>query len=1042
MLITSPFVVGRSPELGVLGTGLLAAQRGEGRAVFLSGEAGIGKSRLAAECAYRAIAGGTVVLRGRGSSTGAPVPFRPIAEALLSLFRVGGPPQDAGLAPYRPALAALVPEWRDGAGPVTPPSPTEIAEAFLRVLAAVGRDRTDRRSTGCLLIVEDLHEADAETLAVVDYLVDNIAGLSIQLVATLRSQAGPAAVLAHAAVARRSAALVELRPLGPDEVRALAEACLSAPPGGLPEAVTDRLISDADGNPFVVEELLSGMISAGALRRDEREGWQVGGDLGIEVPMTVVHSVAQRAARLDPAGRELLYAAAVLGRRFALPVLKLATGLDDRSLLIHLRAGIDAQLISPSGPVADRYEFRHALVTDALLAGLLPAERAAIARRAATAVEEAYPGLPGEWRQLVAVLRQTAGETAAAGLLFAEAGRAALTGGAVDSAVSLLERANALLSREPAAAFGTGALSNGALSTGGLGSGGLGSGGLGTGGLGSGGWEGGAGAAASAEEATAVLESLVYALLDSGRLDQALSLADTFPLGGPGALGDARAAALHTRIAWAAVSAGRPADAADQVILVRRLLGRFDSTAHTPALDVVEAHLVLADTERQPPAVGGGDRAADAERLARRAAEQAEQADLPVVACQAWQLLAMLERRRGFDRADQCLERILAISGRHELPTWQVDALLRLGVNEFMRGGTSAQLERAHRAALDLGALDLVHTAEVTMAMQAVLRGEYRRARELTDRCLEATARLRNVDHHQFVLLTRAAVAAHQGRRPEMEQDLAEFHRWDGARSLQLPLAFGNCRAVCALLEEDRDLAVEELELAQKWEQQNPTVFYLNGRYGLRPLLRALSGADGPAEHARVAADHASGLRWNRQFERLAHAVHEGRAGRHIEAVRAVEQAEQAARPFPMGRHLGLRLVAEAALADGWGDPVHWLRTAEEYFHRASVPAVANACRRLLRGAGATVPQRRTGIEQVPADLRRQGVTVREYEVLLLVAQRLGNQGIAGRLHISPRTVEKHVASLLGKTGRPHRAALCDFAAQATAAGCRLPADG
>ncbi|GAA2835647.1 hypothetical protein GCM10010441_70140 [Kitasatospora paracochleata] len=1084
MLITSPYVVGRAGELGALRTGLAAARRGEGRAVFLGGEAGIGKSRLAADCAYQAIAEGMVVLRGRGSTAGAPVPFRPIAEALLSLFRVGGPPQDPGLAPYRPALSALVPEWRDPAGLATTPSLTETAEAVLRLLAAVGRDGAGPRPRGCLVIVEDLHEADAETLAVVDYLVDNLAAVPVHLVSTLRTQAGPATDLAHAAVARRSATLIELLPLGPEDIRSLAEACLSAQPGQLPQPVTERLVRDAAGNPFVVEELLSGMVSAGALRRDETAGWRIGGDLGIEVPTTVVRSVAQRAARLDPAGRDLLNAAAVLGRRFALPVLKLVTGLDDRSLLIHLRAGIDAQLISPSGPVADRYEFRHALVTDALLAGLLPAERAAIARRAAEAVEKAYPGLPGEWRQLVAVLRQTAGESAAAGLLFADAGRAALAGGAVDSAVSLLERAHELVAPPAGAGPGTGAPAgrgSGAAGFGVAGSGAVGSGAAGSGAAGLGTGTGAPGdimagladrtaGAAGAEQVTAVLESLVYALIEGGRLDRALELVDTFPLGGPGALGDARAAALHTRLAWAAVSAGRSADAAEQVALVRRLLDRFDSAAHLPALEVVEAHLVLAGEEVPAAAATDAadctcagdrtlvdrawgddrtgvddrvcaddrrcvdDRTCAAERIARQAAEQAEQAGLPVVACQAWRLLAMVERRHGFDRADQCLERILAIAGRHELPTWRVDALLRLGVNEFMRRGHSAQLERAHRAALDMGALDLAHTAEATMAMQAVLCGDYARARELTDRCLEAAAGLRNVDHRQFVLLTRAAIAAHQGRRPEMEHDLAEFHRWDGARSLQLPLAFGNCRAVCALMEEERESAIEELDHARRWEERNPSVFYLNGRHGLGPLLHALAGRNTPAEHVRIAAEHAAQLAWNRQFERLAHAVHEGRAGRHEEAARAVEQAQHAARPFAMGRHLGLRLVAEAALVDGWGEPVTWLRSAEEYFHGASVPAVANACRRLLRQAGATVPQRRTGTDLMPAELRRQGVTVREYEVLLLVAQRLGNQEIAARLNISARTVEKHVGSLLGKSGQAHRAALSDFAARVTAA--------
>ena len=986
MLITSPVVVGRDDQLALLEAALADVRRGGGRAVLLQGDAGIGKSRLAGECAYRAFTGGLAVLRGRsGSAGGDTMPFRPIAEALLSLFRVSGPPQDPELAPYRSALAGILPEWRGGDRQAAPAALIETAEAVLRLLASVGGDLTKHRHPGCLLVLEDLHDADAETLAVVEYLCDNIGGLPILLLATLRPEAGPAAELARVVSRRRTAVLSPLRPLADDEVRTMAEAALTAlaalpSPGAadpLPPQVADRLVRYAEGNPFVVEELLSGMITAEVLHRGPAGAWQVRGDPAIEVPRTVVDSVAQRVARLSPAGRTLLNTAAVLGRRFSLPVLKLVTGLDDRDLLIHLRTGIDAQLVSPSGPVADWYEFRHALTADALLAELLPTERAAIAGRAADAIEQAYPGLPGEWCHQVAALRLTAGDAVSAALRYAEAGRAARRDGAVDSAVSLFERAQDLL----------------------------------------------AGPARAADRAP-VVEQLVYTLVETGRLDRALDLADTLPETGPGALDPAGSAALHSRLAWAAVTAARHQDATARMHHVRRLLGRFDAAALTPAVNVVEAHLVLADT-----ATAGADRVAEAERLARQAADGAERVGLPEIACQAWQLLALLERRHGFDRADACLERGLALATEHRLPTWQISFLLRLGSNDFMHSGSSAQLERAHRAAVEHGALVLMHSSEATLAMQSVLRGDYATARELTDRCASATARLGNADTHQFVLLTQAMLAAHQGRRREMEQALREFRHQDGDQSLQVPLVFGS-RAVCALLNENREQALDELDQALAWEEQHPSVFYLNGLHGLRPLLRALSGQADPAEHEAVAKGSAAELPWNRQFERLALAVHEGRAGRPARAEAAVQQAHEASGPFPMARRLGQRLVAEAALADGWGDPVAWLRGAEEYFHGAAVPAVASACRDLLRQAGATVAQRRSGTANVPAQLRRQGLTAREYEVFLLLGSRPGNQEIAEKLYISSRTVEKHVASLLAKTGRPHRSSLCDYAAE------------
>jgi DNA-binding NarL/FixJ family response regulator len=81
-----------------------------------------------------------------------------------------------------------------------------------------------------------------------------------------------------------------------------------------------------------------------------------------------------------------------------------------------------------------------------------------------------------------------------------------------------------------------------------------------------------------------------------------------------------------------------------------------------------------------------------------------------------------------------------------------------------------------------------------------------------------------------------------------------------------------------------------------------------------------------------------------------------------------------------------------------------------------------------MRRAGVRVTQRRPGFDDIPSPLRAVGVTVREYEVFQLLARRLGNREIATRLHLSPRTVEKHVAALLAKTGLPKRTSLSELA--------------
>jgi DNA-binding CsgD family transcriptional regulator len=210
-------------------------------------------------------------------------------------------------------------------------------------------------------------------------------------------------------------------------------------------------------------------------------------------------------------------------------------------------------------------------------------------------------------------------------------------------------------------------------------------------------------------------------------------------------------------------------------------------------------------------------------------------------------------------------------------------------------------------------------------------------------------------------------------------------------------------------------------------EADHPTPFQMYGRYGLWILLAALDGRlDRPGFDA-LAADPACQQRWNLHFVTLADAVLLGRAGRHAEATASVDRAARAGQPYRMARWLGLRLICDAAIADGWGDPAAWLTGAQQYFHDAGIQPVARACRALLRRAGKPVNQRRRGHLDIPGPLRSAGVTPREYEVLRLVAQRHANRVIAGRLHISPRTVEKHVASLLMKTGQPDRTALGEY---------------
>jgi DNA-binding NarL/FixJ family response regulator len=123
-------------------------------------------------------------------------------------------------------------------------------------------------------------------------------------------------------------------------------------------------------------------------------------------------------------------------------------------------------------------------------------------------------------------------------------------------------------------------------------------------------------------------------------------------------------------------------------------------------------------------------------------------------------------------------------------------------------------------------------------------------------------------------------------------------------------------------------------------------------------------------------------------------------------------------------------LVAEAAIRDRWGNPQRWLADALAFFDAAGPPAVASACRSLLRQAGAPVPRRHRLAPDVPEALTAARVTPREAEVLTLLAEGRSTRDIAARLYLSPKTVERHIANLAAKVGVGGRSELVSFAAR------------
>ncbi|MET0902791.1 MAG: AAA family ATPase, partial [Acidimicrobiales bacterium] len=234
-------LVGRDAPLAAL----QAAWREGGTAQVVSAAAGVGKSRLVRELASWAQTNGGLVLMGRCSPTARDTPLRPWREALLTAARAGRTP-GADLEPFVPALARVVPEWGEAADDA---SSLVLGEAVLRLLSSWATP-----TATAALVVEDLQWTDPESMAVLEYVVDNLSGAPVHVVATLRDgEPGAGTDLAADLTARRAASRVHLEPLTDEEVLAVARSCLDG--GDLPDPAGAALIARSEGVPFLVEEL-------------------------------------------------------------------------------------------------------------------------------------------------------------------------------------------------------------------------------------------------------------------------------------------------------------------------------------------------------------------------------------------------------------------------------------------------------------------------------------------------------------------------------------------------------------------------------------------------------------------------------------------------------------------------------------------------------------------------------------------------------------------------------------------------------------------
>ncbi len=387
-----PVLVGRAVQLEALEDALLTANRGEGQVVVLAGEAGMGKTRLAEELQTVARRAGTVVLEGSCSEAELALPYLPLVEAIGNYLAIAD--LDAlrdRLGPFGRELAQLFPQVDPEAAHGDAGDPTQGRMRLFEALIALLRIPADEH--GVLLIVEDIHWADASTRELLDYMTRRLRTTRIMVLATYRSdelhRRHPLLPLVQGWRRSGTARMVELEPLRPEGIAEMVAAIFDTQQ--VSDEFRDFLYERSEGNPFVAEELLKAALDRGDIYRTD-SGWERRELRELTLPRTVTDSVLLRLERLSEEEAAILHAAAVLGRSFDYRTLAAVAGPSEDRVQEGLRLFVQQQLMEEETDT-HRYRFRHALTREAIYGDLITPKRLALHARAAEALR-AIPGTP------------------------------------------------------------------------------------------------------------------------------------------------------------------------------------------------------------------------------------------------------------------------------------------------------------------------------------------------------------------------------------------------------------------------------------------------------------------------------------------------------------------------------------------------------------------------------------------------------------------------------------------------------------------------
>jgi DNA-binding NarL/FixJ family response regulator len=348
-------MVGRDGELGRLLSLLDDAEAGRSVVALVSGDAGVGKTRLIGEVTRLAAGRGFTVLSGQCAELGDSVPYLPLADALRGAAQSTGV-RDA--LSSRPALGRLLPEG--GEGPIADSDRSGLArqQMFGGVLGLLAELAA---ATPVLLVLEDLHWADASTRDLVTFLSRMLHRERVALIGSYRTddlhRRHPLRPVIAELLRLPSVIAVDLAPLAPS---ALAEHLTATASVRIDATELNDIVARAEGNAYYAEELLAASVSGDPGHRDT-------------LPAGLAALLLNRVEQLTDATQQVLRAAAVAGRKADDELVRAASGLAAAEYEGAVREAVTHQLLVPDG--TEGYVFRHALLREAVYADLLPGER-------------------------------------------------------------------------------------------------------------------------------------------------------------------------------------------------------------------------------------------------------------------------------------------------------------------------------------------------------------------------------------------------------------------------------------------------------------------------------------------------------------------------------------------------------------------------------------------------------------------------------------------------------------------------------------------